>query len=330
MTSPKITFVVAARNDDYGGNFLHRMQVFVTSLVALAREENLSGELVIVEWNPPASEPSLHVALAWSSLPGHFAIRFIQVPKEIHLRYENTDRMPMFEYIAKNVGIRRAAGDFVVATNPDLIFSRELIRFFASQALDADCFYRVDRHDVSEVVPADLPVGRQLAFCRRHTFLINTAAGSLPRPHRSLSGFFLGLRRFLNRTRGLAANAVRGRPNTSGPRLHTNAAGDFFLMSRKLWHELRGYPELTTQSYIDGYICFMAASKGLKQRVLKGRRRVYHQDHDRTDHSTRPRTDYDAYLKRCHAMLAAGEPEISNPADWGIADFELTEYEVHT
>ena len=330
MTSPKITFVVAARNDDYGGNFLHRMQVFVTSLVALAREEDLKGELVVVEWNPPTPEPSLRDALVWPSLPDHFSVRFIQVPNEIHLRFENADRMPMFEYIAKNVGIRRAAGDFVVATNPDLIFSRELIRFFASQALDAKGFYRVDRHDVSDVVPADLPVDRQLAFCRRHTFQINTIAGSFSRHDRLISQMFLVLRRVLNRTRGLAANAVRVRPTASGPHLHTNAAGDFFLMSRKLWNELRGYPELTTQSYIDGFICFMAASKSLEQRILKGRRRIYHQDHDRSDHTSRPRTDYDAYLKRCNAMLAAGEPEISNDADWGLGEIELPEFEVQT
>ena len=54
MTQAKISFVVAARNDDYGGNFLHRMQVFVDNVMTLSSQEDLSAELMIVEWNPPA------------------------------------------------------------------------------------------------------------------------------------------------------------------------------------------------------------------------------------------------------------------------------------
>ncbi len=330
MTQPRITFVVAARNDDYGGNFLHRMQLFVNSVTALAREERLNAELLIVEWNPPESDPPLQSALVWPATPDHLTIRFIHVPQEIHHRFENSDRMPMFEYIAKNVGIRRATGDFVVSTNPDLIFSRELVRFFASSALEAGCFYRVDRHDVSPAVPEDLTVDQQLAFCRRHTFLINTVAGSLPRSSNPIRRLASSLKRSVGRSRGLAADALRGRPLTKGPLLHTNASGDFFMMAREHWHRLRAYPELTTHSFIDGYICFLAASMGLRQHILGKGRLVFHQDHDRSEHSSRPTTDYDAYLKSCNAMLAAGEPQITNGADWGLGELELQEYEVQT
>lgn len=330
MMSPKISFVVAARNDDYGGNFLRRMQVFINSLVALATDEKLRGELVIVEWNPPSSASSLRDALTWPHLPEHFLIRFILVPEDVHRRYENSDRMPMFEYIAKNVGIRRAAGDYIVATNPDLIFSRELIRFFSTSGLDARYFYRVDRHDVGAMVPEEISVDRQIAFCRSHTFLVNTVAGSAP-PHRwGNSHLFLRLKETINRVRGIVRGALGGRPLTRLPQIHTNASGDFFMMAGEHWHALRAYPELTTHSFIDGYICFMAASMGLRQRILGGRRRIYHQDHDRTDHASRPTTDYRAYLERCQAMIDSGKPEITNPDNWGLGDLDLQECEVHS
>lgn len=101
------------------------------------------------------------------------------------------------------------------------------------------------------------------------------------------------------------------------------------MMAREHWHTLRAYPELTTHSYIDGYICSLAASLGLRQVILKGRRRIYHQDHDRTEHSSRPTTDYEAYLTTCQAMIAAGKPDVTNDDGWGLGGIELLQIEVH-
>lgn len=328
MTPQKVSFVVAARNDDYGGNFLQRMQVFVSSLLELAREEKLSGELVVVEWNPPEATSSLRHALQWPSPPDDFAVRFVCVPKAIHLRHENADRMPMFEYIAKNVGIRRAVGDFVVSTNPDLLYSRELIRFLAASDPDPRCFYRVNRHDVAEPIPRGVGIDNQLAFCKRHTFLVNTVDGSVRPGWHPVTRAFAAFARSSRRVRKFIEGTPRERLDFGRARLHTNASGDFFMMARPQWHATRGYPELTTHSFIDGYICFMAASMGLEQRVLTGRRRIYHQDHGRAEHASRPITDYESYLKSCQAMLAAGRPEILNSDGWGLGEFELQEFEV--
>jgi len=50
--------------------------------------------------------------------------------------------------IAKNVGIRRARGRYVLATNVDVILSDELMRSLRPGRLDPQCLYRADRHDV--------------------------------------------------------------------------------------------------------------------------------------------------------------------------------------
>ena len=162
---PKVSFVVTARNDNYGGNFLHRMQVFVNALLAQWRQHHLQAELVIVEWNPPENAKPLAEALVWPDalLPG--TVRIVQVPNELHQQLPNSDRMPMFEYIAKNVGIRRARGEYILATNPDILFSDKLIRFLASGKLSHDAFYRVDRYDVARTIPLNVPLEKQLRFC---------------------------------------------------------------------------------------------------------------------------------------------------------------------
>ena len=45
---------------------------------------------------------------------------------------------PFGEYFAKNVGIRAARGRFVLAHNPDAVFSPELVGFLAGRSLRQD------------------------------------------------------------------------------------------------------------------------------------------------------------------------------------------------
>jgi hypothetical protein len=82
--------------------------------------------------------------------------------------------------IAKNVGIRRARGRFVLATNIDIIFSTELIDYLATRRLEAGRLYRVDRHDIQPDVPLDPPLEAQMAYCQSHQLRVHTRWGSYP------------------------------------------------------------------------------------------------------------------------------------------------------
>ena len=113
---PYLSLVVAARNDNYGGDFTHRFQVFVNVLSGWAHRYKLDAELIVVEWNPPPDRPALREQIAWPADRGSLRLRLIEVPQEIHRRLPNSGRMPLFEYIAKNAGIRRARGRYVIAT----------------------------------------------------------------------------------------------------------------------------------------------------------------------------------------------------------------------
>lgn len=181
MSTPYVSLVVTARNDDHGENLLYRMGVFVRAFLEQARRHNLNAELILVEWNPPANAPRLHEALTLNSETGPCAVRVIEVPPELHADFRYADRLPLFQMIAKNVGIRRARGRFVLATNVDLLFSNELISLMSSEGLSSGFMYRIDRYDVPSDVPAEDSVKDQLDYCSQNVIRINTKDGTFER-----------------------------------------------------------------------------------------------------------------------------------------------------
>ncbi len=175
---PYLSVVVTARNDDHGGNLLGRMQIFVAGWIEQAKRYGIPSELIIVEWNPPPDRPRLIDVLRWPEDLGPCEVRFIEVPPELHARYAHGDALPLYQMAAKNVGIRRARGEFVLATNIDILFSDELAEYLAARRLERGRMYRIDRHDAMSDVPVDAPVEEQLAFCATHLIRINRREGS--------------------------------------------------------------------------------------------------------------------------------------------------------
>jgi hypothetical protein len=178
ISAPYISLVVTARNDNHGGNLLGRMQAFINSWMGQARQHHIPSEMIIVEWNPPKDRVRLSEALHWPEQWGQCQVRFIEVPPEIHRRFAHAEALPLYQMIAKNVGIRRARAPFVLVTNIDILFSSELARFLGERRLQSGRMYRMDRHDVMSQVPVDAPVEEQLDYCRTHLIRINVREGT--------------------------------------------------------------------------------------------------------------------------------------------------------
>ncbi len=309
MDNCYLSIVVTSRNDDHGGNLLHRTQLFVNGLLEQCRRFRLKAELIMVEWNPPADKPRLAEALSWNQEKGPCTVRIIEVPPEIHRRFKHSERLPLYQMIAKNVGIRRARGQFVLATNIDILFSDELMEFLASQKMQSNYFYRVTRYDVPSNVPVDVDLDEQLDFCRKNVIRINdrfeigTGESRLKMPPKvPWTWKTPRVWPITNATRVLVYAAIRGRPdkrklekiqdrlfpNTlwryfmlqSPVRLHTNACGDFTLLAAERWAELRGHPELEIFSmHLDSLFCYIAHHSGVRERELKDPMRIYHIEH---------------------------------------------------
>lgn len=162
-------------------------------------------------------------------------VRIIQVSTEIHSRFKNSNVIPLFQMIAKNVGIRRARGRFVLATNVDILFSNELMQFIALEQLDPHGMYRIDRHDVPAEIPPYFSLDEALIWCNqnvlriyRHLETVNMIDGITASSSIYENSVF---RKIHNWFRKLE------RP------LHTNACGDFTILSAEYWMKVAGNPE---------------------------------------------------------------------------------------
>lgn len=380
---PYLSIVATTRNDDHGGDALSRTQIFVDALAAQCERHGLDAELVLVEWNPPADRPGLREALRWPEPRDHFEARIVEVPEAVHNRLEHSDKLPLFQMIAKNVGIRRARGSFVLATNIDLIFSDELMQFLAKRRLASDVVYVVDRYDVDVGIPA-APIDEQLEWCEGHLVRINRREGTYEvatgrsfriyetrvplwlarwvRLGRHAASASWGAVRFAGRS---LSSLAHGKPidrndaqrakhaAASFPHLvrlawfeehgqmrrHTNAVGDFTLLSREGWDRARGYAELELYSFfIDALFIYEAHYAGLHETVLPYA--VYHMEHGggwkpeeeqmedlltRLEQRGIPSISYQQYLDWVIQMYEGKTGVLPRSDTWGFSDAQLPE-----
>ena len=131
--SPYLSIVAASRNDDHGGDPLIRTQIFIKNFALQCERFQLPAEILLIDWNPVVYCPGLAAGLALPPESSSCQARVVTVPTSLHRRLKYAEQLPLFQMIAKNVGIRRAQGQFILATNIDIIFSNELIQFITQQ-----------------------------------------------------------------------------------------------------------------------------------------------------------------------------------------------------
>ena len=146
---PFLSIVVAGRNDAYGGDFKARyvdaLRFNHEHLVA----HDIPHELVLVEWNPVPNKPLLAELLASefteSTMP--VTVSYV-VDRRYHDALTLNPYLTFLDYVAKNVGIRRASGSFILATNLDVLLGRHVLEALASKQLEQRTVYRAARVDI--------------------------------------------------------------------------------------------------------------------------------------------------------------------------------------
>jgi hypothetical protein len=175
-SSPHLSVVAVSRNDDHGGDLIGRTQHFVNGFIEQCRRHQLAAELILVEWNPPPDRRPLETVVQWPAGSGPATVRIVTVPSEIHRKLPNSAALPLFQMIGKNVGIRRARGKYVLATNIDILFDDALICHMRDR-LNPGYMLRVDRYDVPNDLPRGECIEQVLDACARRFFQVNTRFG---------------------------------------------------------------------------------------------------------------------------------------------------------
>jgi len=307
---PSYSFVATSRNDDHGGDVLRRTQSFIDRLAEQCERHQVRSELVMVEWNPPSARASLEDVLSWRAGSEWFSARLIIVPPALHRKLEYSDRLEMFQMLAKNVGIRRAVGKYIIATNIDIIFSNQIFERLGRRDFREGVVYRSDRWDIPNEIQLEENLDRLLERARQEAIRRNLRDGTyvkrdglfvnITEPrfddfyHNPLTGQLRKLRRTLEENVSLSHEAFlyqldniidvempRLRRNFFIPLLHVHACGDFTMMSRRDWFALRGYPEWNIFSWnIDAIILYQAHYNGLEVAELEETCVHYHIEHD--------------------------------------------------
>jgi len=334
---PYLSLVIAARNDNYGGDFMGRLQAFVRVLGWQVRNHGLPLELVIVEWNPPPDRPGLGQAVDWPEAIPPESVRIITVPNEIHLDTAGGDRMPMFEYFAKNVGLRRARGDFVLVTNPDVIMSDALVQVVAAGSLAEDAFYRIDRCDYRAGKLDEIEGSTADHYATRRLVRINIRQerrrglsiriGWMRRRLSLFSAGWPGTHQQIGVVAPASTAAVELADDTEFyGGIYTNASGDFILAARSRWSEIRGFPEYTeTFTHLDSYACHQLTALGLRQMLFVPPCMLFHAEHSRSQQRARPRTASVVWKRELAEIRQGGLGPAINGPNWGLGDRSLDE-----
>jgi hypothetical protein len=346
---PYLSVVATARNDDHGGRLLHRLQLFVDGLAAQCDRHGMDAELLLVEWNPPEDKPHLSEVIVWPE-SNRCSFRVVEVPPHVHAQLEHSDRLPLFQMIAKNVGIRRANGEWILATNVDVLFSDALMRHLARRDLDPTVVYRVDRYDVEDVFEVGTPTEEQLRSASENVIRICGRDATVD--VRPVETDRLDRRRVKLHFRGALHKAVhtlrlgpprivlgeRRAKRRLPVRLHTNACGDFTLLTREAWRRLRAYPELQIFSmHLDSLLLFQAHAAGYREHVLA--EPLYHIEHSsgftpetwrdldvRINAASIRQLTWSEVLDWASKMDDQGGPLDFNDDNWGFADAEFLEH----
>jgi hypothetical protein len=238
---PVVSVVLTGRNDGYGGDFVAR---FFRSLRFNHQQltlRDIAYELVFVEWAPPSGAPLIrdHVFAAIPELDPASCSWYVVDPQYQEVLSLNP-RLEYLEFPAKNVGVRRAHGRFILTSNCDVYFGRRIFDVLAQDALEPRVLYRAPRYDLT--LPAERP----------------------PLDWNTLED----------------PQYLAGPAHVLKPPYMGSATGDFILLDRESFHEIGGFNEVyrVARIGVDRNILVKALSGGLRIADIGGP--VYHENHE--------------------------------------------------
>lgn len=342
MSEYYLSIVATSRNDNHGGDLNKRTAAFLNSIYFQAKRTQLKVEVILVEWNPPQDKPLLNEILPKPIDNDYVSLKYIVVPKEIHDEYKNSPKIPLYQMIAKNVGIKRAKGEFILCTNIDIIFSNESFDELAKKELKKGTFYRANRCDIpADVLDIESEV-QQLNYSELN--IIKRIGKTQGHEAIFLFPFFKTIIYKFSRLSFLLNRVLLFLWKRSNKNefpffvIDFDACGDFTLMSKDDWMDIEGYNELDMYSiHIDSMALWAACALDKKQFIFSPEKCVYHVYHEDGWESknvlktirfleNKPCLDYSIVHKGGLQIIQEKTTWRINNENWGLMNYNLKEF----
>lgn len=277
--TPLLSIVLTGRNDTYGADFVPR---FLRTLAFNSERLTTAGvahEFVFVEWNPVPDAPWLADVVRRELPRIGDAFRSYLPDPQYHEALRMNPRLQFLEFPAKNIGIRRARGAFVLTTNCDIYLGRAVLEVLRRAALEPRTIYRALRSDLRLGMDQSTVDWDVLEDTRNHA----------------------------------------GKPKRLLPPLYSGGTGDFLLLDRDSYHDLRGFNEVYRVARIglDYNFLVKAYTSGYAIADIGGP--VYHVNHAGSFRITRREFDGKEHAAPWgDARWPADRVIYSNPDSWGL------------
>ena len=308
--TPYTSIVVVGRNDNFSKNFLERSQNFLSQLEDNFKKVPLASfELIYVDYAGSPTDPPLREVL---EIPKYLKnrVRFIEVPLSFHMELKTAlnTTIPFLEYIAKNIGIRRAKGEFIITTNPDDLLSPDLFEQIAKRQFNTGFFYRALRNDLKENWTTQYTMEN-----------LHNAMGSVTAIRSKLD--------VKERCRTFSYFDMIVSMETFDENANLCGSGDFIMLSRDLWAAVDGFNEYPANPNVD------AVFNAKLMRLVPGYYRhffripILHQHHPKKNIYRKSIENHERvireYICKGTSKIIDDYPDTPN---WGYANVTFKEY----
>jgi hypothetical protein len=244
----KISAVIVSRNDNYGGNLIERASYCFNSMI------DTFDEVFYIDWNSDTRSLLYEVKdnIKFKGNFNHITIN----PKHARMltRYD-PHAQKCCEVLGRNIGLRRATGDWLVSTNIDIIAPRRVDLESTITTLDNNTFYTISRRHATLEMISTFNKAHQYSeyteWKKARDHLIETSEE----------------RHFEEKT-------------TNGDDFSIiNCCGDFQIAPRHIWHDIKGMEEdLIYALYADTNIQKKAITHGFSLKAIYNPA-LFHIDH---------------------------------------------------
>ena len=153
---PYISIILTGRNDNFGGDFNDRLFRALEFNHEHLTQRGIPHEFVFCEWRPVSGRPWLAEVLA-DRYPDLVPTSLASYVADVayHDAFSLNPTLQFQEFIAKNIGIRRCRGAFILTTNTDIYLSRGLLDVLEQRALAPRVLYRSARIDLKDGIESE-------------------------------------------------------------------------------------------------------------------------------------------------------------------------------